>query len=315
MSFNLKLLTPQELKEELPLISPVSQFRNTIVDIINGSHNQIFVAVGPCSVHSVEGAMEYANKFHDILSEVNPLFFPILRLHLEKPRTRYGWQGFLYDEERDINESLRQGRRLMVEITKLGLPISMELLNPMLVPYFSDLISYGIIGARTVTSQLHRQLAGMLPFPIGFKNDLSGDVQPAIDAVLVGRKPQQCVNINDEGVPCSYTTAGNPLTHIILRGGSSGPNYSSECIDKCLQALKEEGLPPRAVIDCAHGNSQGDFRKQAQIFEACLHNGPEKVMGIMVESYLESGRDDLKTKNFSFTDPCLGWEATKKLLI
>lgn len=325
----MQLPTPAAIKSELPLTSPeiIASFRQEAIDILQRKTPRLALLVGPCSVHESKSALEYAEKLKKLSCEIAPLFFPIMRLFFEKPRTRVGWKGMLYDPHldgsHDIAAGIRKTRSLLLQVTALGVPCAAELLEPLALPYFDDLIVWGLIGARTSASQPHRQLASGLHFPVGFKNDCQGGFEEAISGILSSRTPHARLGIDASGHIASLPTNGNPWTHLVLRGSEKAPNYDASSIARAIQALREEHLEERLLIDCSHGNCGKNHMKQAQVFRHCveqaLHN--PSIMGLMLESHLFAGKQPFCAEEshalrygVSITDPCLGWEETEALL-
>ncbi len=322
------LPSPAQIKQEYPL--PVSDFisasRWTAQQILKRTDPRLALIVGPCSIHDPESALEYARRLNQLKPEIEKTFFPIMRVFLEKPRTRLGWKGMIYDPHldgsNDIAAGLRKSRELIIKIAELGIPCATELLEPNVIPYFDDLIVWGLIGARTSASQPHRQMASALVFPIGFKNDCHGEFDAAISGVLTSRIPHSHIGIDAAGHVAALRTSGNPFTHLVLRGSDAHPNYDPHSVEKALRALHEHRLEPRLVIDCSHGNSGKDHRRQRIAFESIIHQAAETkaIAGLMLESHLFSGKqplgEDPSLLNYgiSITDPCLGWEETETLL-
>ena len=324
----MKLSTPEEIKKELPLLSPerILEFRKTASEILNRSDPRLAAIIGPCSVHDFASALEYAKRIKEISHEFEETFFPIMRIFFEKPRTQLGWKGLLYDPHLDgsneIAVGIRKSRELILKITEIGIPCASELLEPMLVPYFDDLITWGLIGARTSASQPHRQMASGLTFPVGFKNDFTGNVETAIFGILTSRIPHSHIGIDPYGHISQMQTNGNPLSHLVLRGSENSPNYDEDSVNMALYLLAEHHLEQRVIIDCSHGNCGKNHIKQAIVFEDIMdqaQNNPA-IAGFMLESHLFSGKQALSDiENLSYgvsiTDPCIGWEETEKLLL
>lgn len=325
----MKLPSPAQIKKEYPLkdSSFLVDARKTAENILKRTDERLVVIVGPCSVHDPESALEYASRLKRLMGEIGASFFPIMRLFVEKPRTRLGWKGMLYDPHldgsNDIAMGLRKSRELFVKITEMGVPCATEMLEPILAPYFDDLITWGLIGARTSASQPHRQMASGLSFPIGFKNDCAGKLDVAIAGILASRIPHSYAGINGQGKISALKTEGNPLSHLVLRGSETGPNYDALSVRKAVQALLQQHLEPRIVVDCSHGNCGRDPRKQVDVFENVVQQASENkaIAGLMLESHLFAGKqplgEDPALLNYgvSITDPCIGWEETESLLI
>jgi 3-deoxy-7-phosphoheptulonate synthase len=324
----MKLPTPIQLKQELPLA--VSDFigasRHTASQILKRIDPRLIVIVGPCSIHDEDSALEYARRLKGLTEEISPAVFPIMRVFIEKPRTKLGWKGMLYDPHlngsNDIATGLRRSRKVIQEIAKIGVPCAIELLEPLALPYFDDLIVWGLIGARTSASQPHRQMASGVSFPVGFKNDFRGDLEVAIAAIQSARTSHSHIGINKEGEVSVIHTKGNPLTHLVLRGAEESPNYDPASVEKALKLLKSHYLEPRLLIDCSHGNCGKDHTRQRLAFESVIEQAAHNkaIVGLMLESHLFSGKqvlgEDPTQLQFgvSITDPCLGWEETESLL-
>jgi 3-deoxy-7-phosphoheptulonate synthase len=320
MSFLTPLPTPETIHSSLPLDTKgkknVSELRRTAEHIISGEDDRLIVIAGPCSIHDVDIAIEYATRFKELSNKVNERIFLIMRVFLEKPRTQFGWKGFLYDPLLDgsyeIEKGLFASRELLLKLTEMEIPIATEFLDPALTSYNEDLVTWGVIGARTSTSQIHRQMASHLPMPMGFKNETDGNLDNAICGALAARHPQASVEINAEGQICSLKTSGNPHTHLVLRGSQNAPNYDHLAISEAIHKQRLYGLNSRLMIDCAHGNSQKDPKKQQLAFCSILEQigeGNNLIMGMMLESHLQGGNA------LSITDPCLDWKTTEELIL
>ncbi|HSX26497.1 MAG TPA: 3-deoxy-7-phosphoheptulonate synthase [Chlamydiales bacterium] len=326
----MELPCPAELKEEFPLSRPAKAFiaaaRKTAENILQRKDERLAAIVGPCSIHDPESACEYAGRIKKLAQELEKSLFLVMRLFVEKPRTRLGWKGMVYDPHldgsNDIAMGLRLSRRLFVEMAERGVPCATELLEPLIVPYFDDLITWGLVGARTSASQPHRQLASGLSFPVGFKNDIHGELDVAISGIITSRLAHSHIGIDPQGKIAAVKTHGNPLTHLILRGAEQNPNYDPASVDKALRILQSQHLEPRLIIDCSHGNSAKDHRKQRLALESVTLQSLENkaIAGFMLESHLFAGKqplgDDRSLLHYgvSITDPCIGWEETELLL-
>lgn len=324
------LRSPPSLRAALPLSSAdvafIAQSREVIQAILAGKDQRLLVIVGPCSIHDTQEALLYAERLKALSEAIQDRVFIVLRAYFQKSRTAGGWQGLLADPHLDgskrMDVGLERARTLAIRLTTLRIPLGMELVDPAGLHYLGDCLSWGAIGARTVESSLHRQLASGAPFPIGFKNNTAGAIQTAIDAVAVASTPPTYIDSNAHGALCLRTTPGNPWGHIILRGGAQGPNYQEPHLQEALQGLKEEGLPLRILIDCAHGNSTKHGHCQSTVFEAALklRQRYPAIRGLMLESYLKAGKQPFPTSpeailpGLSLTDACLGWEETEGLL-
>ncbi len=324
------LLPPAILLEELPLTEEgsltVSRAREEVVRILNGLDDRLLVVVGPCSIHDPGAGIEYARRLQRVAEERRGELCIVMRVYFEKPRTTVGWKGLINDPHLDgsyaINEGLRLARRFLLQLVELGLPTGCEFLDPISPQFTSDLVSWGAIGARTTESQVHRELASGLSMPVGFKNGTDGGVQIAIDALRAAAHPHCFLGVTEQGLGAIVTTRGNPDCHVILRGGQSGPNYDALSVQKALAALRDAGLPARLMIDTSHGNSEKDYRRQplvAHDVAAQIAQGEAGIIGLMMESFLVDGRQDLVDPRRlvygqSITDPCMGWEMTGPVL-
>lgn len=324
----MQLPTPAQIKLELPLKIPekILSWRAQAIDILKRKDPRLALILGPCSIHDFVAVYEYGQRLVELKPEIEHTFFPIMRLFFEKPRTRLGWKGMLYDPHldgsNDIAAGIRKSRTLMLKMAELGIPCSAELLEPLVLPYFDDLIVWGMIGARTSASQPHRQLASGLPFPVGFKNDCRGHLDMAISGILSARIPHSHIGISPTGHIAKIQTRGNPHTHLVLRGSDTSPNYSPNEVALALKSLKSQRLEERLMIDCSHGNSGKNYEKQREVFESVMSQASSNpsLFGLMLESHLFSGKqsltEDLNHLNYgvSITDACLGWEETAALL-
>ncbi|HEU5323452.1 MAG TPA: 3-deoxy-7-phosphoheptulonate synthase [Methylomirabilota bacterium] len=324
------LLPPAILLEELPLgergSQTVSRGRQEIAAVINGRDDRLVVVVGPCSIHDPVAALDYARRLRPLADALRDDLCAVMRVYFEKPRTTVGWKGLINDPRLDgsfaINEGLRRARRLLVDLAELGVPAGCEFLDPISPQFTSDLVSWGAIGARTAESQVHRELASGLSMPVGFKNGTDGGVQIAIDAVRSSAHPHNFLGVTEQGLCAIVGTRGNPDCHVILRGGQSGPNHDALSVQKALAALRDAGLAPRLMIDTSHGNSDKDYRRQPLVageIAAQVAQGEPGIFGVMMESFLVDGRQDLADParlvyGQSVTDACMGWEMTVPVL-
>jgi 3-deoxy-7-phosphoheptulonate synthase len=284
------------------------------------------VVVGPCSIHDPAAAMDYARRLRSVADEVAEDLRIVMRVYFEKPRTTVGWKGLINDPRLDgsfsINDGLRLARRLLRDLAELGLPAGCEFLDPITPQFISDLVTWGAIGARTTESQVHRELASACSMPVGFKNGTDGGVQIAIDAVRAAAHPHRFIGVTEQGLAGIVSTRGNPDCHVILRGGASGPNHDAISVQKALAALRDAGLPPRLMIDASHGNSEKDYRRQPRVVRdvaAQIAQGEAGIVGMMMESFLVDGRQDLGDParlvyGQSITDACMGWDMTRPVL-
>src|SRR5438094_636883 len=304
----------------------VAPAREELVRILDREDDRLIVVVGPCSVHDVEAAMDYARRLATVAKELAADLRIVMRVYFEKPRTTVGWKGLINDPHLDgsfvINEGLRRARRVLLDLAEFGLPSGCEFLDPISPQFTSDLVSWGAIGARTTESQVHRELASGLSMPVGFKNGTDGGVQIAIDAVRAAAHPHQFLGVTEQGLCAIVATRGNPDCHIILRGGASGSNYDAVSVQKTAGALVDAGLAPRVMVDTSHGNSDKHYRRQpvaAHDLAEQIAHGETAIVGVMMESFLIDGRQDLKNPaalryGQSITDACMGWEMTVPVL-
>jgi len=322
------LMAPALLEEEFPLdearATLVARTRREIEAIVAGSDDRLLVVVGPCSIHDPAAAVEYAQRLREAAPHYAKELLLVMRVYFEKPRTVIGWKGLINDPFRDgsfqINAGLRLARKLMIDVTGLGLPVGTEFLDTTLGQYYADLVSWGAIGARTVESQVHRELASGLSMPVGFKNRTDGDVQVAVDAIRSARHPHWFPSLTREGAPAVMGTAGNPSSHLVLRGGSSGPNFSAAHVQAAIDQLAKNHLPPHLMVDCSHANSGKDPEKQTAVaadVAGQVAAGSHAIAAVMIESNLLGGTQDYQAKPLvhgrSITDPCLSWEKTLPL--
>lgn len=327
------IIKPTQLKTLYPTTSEdqdfIFQSRSVIENILSGKDDRIFVVVGPCSIHDPISAIEYANKLKKISEQVSENLFIVMRVYFEKPRTTVGWKGLINDPYLDDSFHLEKGlnlaRQIMLDITKLGLPIGTEALDPISPQYLSDLVSWSAIGARTTESQTHREMASGLSSPVGFKNGTDGSVDVAINAMLSSLTPHSFLGIDEKGVVSIIQTKGNKYGHVILRGGSSGTNYDSVCIKETEDSLIKANLPQNIVVDCSHGNAHKNHKLQANVLNDVIQqivNGNKSIKGVMLESHLYEGNQKLSSSNkndlqygVSITDACIGWEETETILL
>jgi 3-deoxy-7-phosphoheptulonate synthase len=321
-----ELVPPARLLEELPLgearAEAVVRGREKVVGVLDGADDRLLVVVGPCSVHDVDAALEYARRLAAKAEELSDDLLIAMRVYFEKPRTTTGWKGLINDPHLDgsgdVNAGLRIARALLLEVLDLGLPIGCEFLDPITPQYISDAVSWGAIGARTTESQIHRQLGSGLSMPIGFKNRTDGNVQVAVDAVRAAAAPHAFAGIDDSGTPAILHTTGNPDGHVILRGGRGAPNFDAAGVEDALGKLRAAGLPERVVVDASHDNSGKDPDRQVEAAAAIAEQvaaGNAAIVGVMLESFLVGGRQDLAagealTYGQSITDACIDWDRT-----
>ncbi len=326
---------PREFIYELPLtddlIRLVQKSRQEIRDVLHGRDDRLMVIVGPCSIHDPKAAMDYASRLATVKEKVKSNLLIVMRVYFEKPRTTIGWKGLINDPDIDGSFDIRRGmflaRKILVDVAKKGLPAATEFLDPITPQYISDTVSWGAIGARNTESQVHRQLASGLSMPVGFKNSTDGNVHVAADSCFTAENEHHFLSINVDGNVISAQTKGNPDCHVILRGSSSGPNYSEECVEEALNYLQSSKAGDAAqrgvVIDAAHGNCGKNVVREAQVVEELaqrIAQGEDGISGIMMESFIESGNQSpapLKDLVYgkSITDPCISWERTEELLM
>jgi 3-deoxy-7-phosphoheptulonate synthase len=325
------LVSPRTLKAELPLEDGVADTvifaRDSVRRILNGQDPRLLCIVGPCSIHDPEAALDYARRLANLQHRVEARLFMLMRVYFEKPRTVTGWKGLIndphLDDSCDMETGLRTARRLLLEINQMGLAAATEMLDPIMPQYIADLIAWSAIGARTTESQTHREMASGLSMPVGFKNSTDGNLQVAINAVESARRPHSFLGINQDGITSIVRTAGNPDTHVVLRGGKT-PNYDASSIDGCVRMLAKASLEPRVVVDCSHAQTSKDYTKQPFVLEALLdqvRRGTASIMGVMIESNLFAGNQPLSggraglKYGVSITDPCIDWSTTETCLL
>ena len=325
------ILTPIEMNISLPLNKEnersVLSHRKTLQDILNGNDKRLFIVVGPCSIHDIKAAKEYANRLKQLADEVSDKLFLIMRVYFEKPRTTTGWKGLINDphlnDSFEIAHGLKQARQLMIDLVNLGLPIATEALDPISPQYLADLVSWSAIGARTTESQTHREMASGLSSPIGFKNGTDGSLTVAIDALEAVSSPHRFLGINQQGQVAVVHTKGNHFGHVVLRGGGGKPNYNIKTIEVCENKLEGRNLSPNIVIDCSHENSDKEPKNQEKVFKYCIEQhleGRKSIVGAMLESNLEWGNqkipEDLSTLKYgiSITDACIDWKTTERII-
>jgi 3-deoxy-7-phosphoheptulonate synthase len=324
-----EVIAPSSLNFALPITDTaadtVNAGRSTVRRILAGEDPRLLVVVGPCSIHDPAAALDYARRLQAFAPTLADDLYIVMRTYFEKPRTTVGWKGLVNDPGLDgsfrINDGLHIARRLLLDLNELGMPVGTEFLDPISPQYIADLVTWGAIGARTTESQVHRELASGLSCPIGFKNGTDGSVQVAVDAVLAASHPHHFLGVTKAGGVAVIATAGNPDCHIILRGGRA-PNFDAESIADAAARMEKAGLRPRIIVDLSHGNSNKQFAKQLDAGQSIadqLVAGDCRITGVMVESFLEQGRQDPKpgvplTYGQSITDACLGWQDTERLL-
>ncbi len=325
-----ELPTPREIQREIP-VPPRTQhailrYRGAIEDILDSRDARLLLVVGPCSIHDTKAGLEYAKRLADLARAVDDEIMIVMRVYFEKPRTSIGWKGLINDPYMDdsfrIDQGLRTARSFLLSVAEMGLPAGTEALDPLTPQYIGDLVAWTAIGARTAESQTHREMASGLSTPVGFKNATDGSIDSAINAIRSALRPHHFLGVTDEGRQAVFSTNGNPYPHIVLRGGSQ-PNYSSRSIQKVEKALSTAGLPGRIMIDCSHGNSDKDPRKQGDVLRDCMtqiENGNTSILGFMLESNLSWGNQPIQRiveemeYGVSVTDACIDWETTEMLV-
>lgn len=327
------LLTPAILEEEIPLVEAasnvVAESRSAIESIIDGRDQRMFAVVGPCSIHDPVAALDYAEKLKRLSEEVADKLFLVMRVYFEKPRTTVGWKGLINDPKLDgsyqINLGLRMARKTLADVAAIGLPAGTEFLDNTLGQFFTDLISWGAIGARTAESQIHRELASGLSMPVGIKNRTDGNVQVAVDAIVAAQAKHLFPSLTKEGAPAILETTGNPYCHLVLRGGGAKPsNFDRDSVLHALDLLQTARLPGALMIDCSHGNSGKDPQRQQDVVASIVENrksGIDSIRSLMIESHLVAGRQEVGNRRIvelaygqSITDACLGFNDTAALI-
>lgn len=325
------LITPAALKEELPITEKAAKTvisgRRVIQDIISKKDSRLLVITGPCSIHDEQAALDYAEKLNRLRGRVEQTLFLVMRVYFEKPRTNVGWKGLINDPALDgtcdMMQGLRDARRILVRITEMGLPTATEMLDPITPQYIAGLVSWAAIGARTTESQTHREMASGLSMPVGFKNCTDGSLVTALNAMIAAGSPQSFLGIDPNGRTSIVKTTGNPFTHIVLRGGQR-PNYDSVSIREATRLLREKGLSEAVIVDCSHANSRKKFKEQKVVWQDVINqrvNGNHSIIGLMLESHLNEGRQDFNSDRtalsfgVSVTDACISWETTEQLIL
>lgn len=325
------VVTPTELKKELPLPESVRELvansRQTVKDILDGKDDRLFAVVGPCSIHDTELALEYGKRLKALADEVSEQVFIIMRVYFEKPRTTVGWKGLINDPHLngsfEIEDGLRKARKLLIDLSEIGLPLATEALDPISPQYLQDTITWTAIGARTTESQTHREMSSGLSSPVGFKNGTDGSLDVAVNAMKSVVSGHAFLGINPQGQVAITKTKGNQYGHVVLRGGGGKPNYDSVSIALCEQALEKAKLPTNIVVDCSHANSNKDHNVQPLVLDDIAHqikDGNRSICGVMIESNINEGNqsipDDLSQLKYgvSVTDACISWESTVKSL-
>jgi 3-deoxy-7-phosphoheptulonate synthase len=325
------LLTPATLLADLPLhesqATLVATTRDRIRDILQGRDRRLLVIVGPCSIHDVNAALEYGDKLTAVRDRLSDSLEIVMRVYFEKPRTSVGWKGLINDPHLDgsydINTGLRLARQLLLNLASMGMPAATELLDPIIPQYIADVVSWTAIGARTTESQTHRQMASGLSMPVGFKNGTDGHLDSAINAMIAAQQSHHFLGINADGLASIVATTGNPDTHLVLRGGKDGPNYSAAHIEMAAALLERKGLSPRLMVDCSHANAAKDAQRQVVVCNNIaqqVQQNSRYLAGVMIESHLKAGNQpipqDLSQLVYgqSITDPCVDFATTVDML-
>lgn len=324
------LLTPKALKAEFPLSEKlrkqIETSRKEISDIIHKRDPRKLIVIGPCSIHDPNAALEYAKRLKVLADKLSDKLYIVMRVYFEKPRTTVGWKGLINDPNLDgsfdVEKGLRVARKLLLDLAEMGLPLATEALDPISPQYLADLFSWSAIGARTTESQTHREMASGLSMAVGFKNGTDGNLGVAINAMQASAQGHSFIGINQQGQVTVLTTKGNPDGHVILRGGKT-PNFEAKYVQECEEALRKAGLPEAIMIDCSHGNSNKDYRRQPIVAEDALQQllaGNQSIIGLMIESHLFEGNQSSEQPfeqmqyGVSITDACISWETTETLL-
>jgi 3-deoxy-7-phosphoheptulonate synthase len=324
-----ELVPPSHVLRELGLTEKaaktVFEARHAVHRVLHGADDRLVVIIGPCSIHDVKAAKEYAERLKEVRSRLERDLLIIMRVYFEKPRTTVGWKGLINDPNLDgsfrINEGLRVARQLLLELNETGMPAGCEFLDMITPQYIADLVSWGAIGARTTESQVHRELASGLSCPVGYKNGTDGNIRIAVDAIRAAQAPHHFLSVTKGGHSAIVSTTGNEDCHLILRGGKQ-PNYDAANVDAAAKGMAEAGIPARIMIDFSHANSSKNPAKQVDVAQDVaqqLAAGDDRICGVMAESHLKSGRQDLMpgkalAYGVSITDGCVGWEETRGML-
>ena len=327
-----KLSTPREIAELCPLSDKdremILSFRKSVNDIIYGNDRRLLAIVGPCSIHDPKAALEYAQRLKRLSDELSRHFFIVMRTYFEKPRTNLGWKGLILDPDMDgsgdIDKGIMVARKLLIDITEIGLPVGCEVLDPIVPQYTDELMSWSSIGARTTESQTHRSLASGLSVAVGFKNSTSGDLTAAVNAAKAASNPASFIGVRRDGRLAVFRSAGNDATHLILRGGDQGPNYYEDDVEEAASAMEKAGIRASIIIDCSHQNSRKDYTRQKRVLRSVIDQvrwGESCIRGFMLESNISPGSQkipkDLGKLEYgvSVTDGCIGWEETERIVM
>jgi 3-deoxy-7-phosphoheptulonate synthase len=322
------LVTPAELKRKIPLSNTaretIFEGRKAIENILERKDHRVIVVVGPCSIHDLEAANEYAVKLKKLADKVSDTLLVVMRVYFEKPRTTVGWKGLINDPYMNDSFKITDGRKLLHDVLEIGLPTATEALDPISPQYMQDLIAWSAIGARTTESQTHREMASGLSSSVGFKNGTDGSLTVAINALQSVASPHRFLGINSDGRVSIITTKGNPYAHVVLRGGNGKPNYDSVSVSICEQELQAAGIAANIMVDCSHANSNKDHNLQPLVLDNVANQileGNKSIVGVMIESHLKGGNQKLSSNpdemeyGISVTDACIDWETTEKSLV
>ncbi len=327
----LPLRTPRYLRSILPLTDELSEHiaasRQVIMNVLDGKDKRFLMIIGPCSIHDVDAAMEYAKRLKKLSEQYKETIYFVMRAYIEKPRSTIGWKGLINDPSmdgtHDIDNGLYLARKVLIDINSLGLATCTEMLDPVGQQFTSDIISWAAIGARTVESQTHREMVSGSSMPVGFKNSTDGSIDIAISAMKSAAHPHSFIGINEDGIASIVRTKGNPYTHIVLRGGEDRPNFDRVSVEQVISLLENENLRSKIIIDCSHGNSFKDHTKQPLVLKDVLRqqlDGDTNIVGIMIESNLREGNQKIPENlndleyGISVTDKCVGWETTVEMV-
>jgi 3-deoxy-7-phosphoheptulonate synthase len=325
------LVTPVQMKRTIPAdaaaLETIASGREAIAAVLEGRDARFLIICGPCSIHDTDAAADYAARLSALAAELSDRLVVVMRTYFEKPRTTTGWKGLINDPRldgsNDIATGLRTAREMLMTVADLGLPTATEVLDPIVPQYISDLVAWASVGARTTESQTHREMASGLSMPVGFKNSTDGNTQVAMNAMLSSQSPHHFLGIDEHGCTCIVETKGNPHGHLILRGGSNGPNYDAASVSAAAAMLEKAGLPARILVDCSHANTSKKPENQPIVLREVVRQraeGQRALKGAMLESHLVGGRQELladraaMTYGQSITDGCLGWQETEAAL-
>lgn len=326
-----QLIAPIVLMEQLPMSRQaadlISKSRKQCEEILSGQNDRVLAVVGPCSIHDIKAAKEYAERLKELQAKVEDDVLLVMRVYFEKPRTTVGWKGLindpLMDESYQINKGLTIARKLLLDLADMGVPSGTEFLDTISPQYIADAVAWGAIGARTTESQIHRELASGLSMPVGFKNGTGGNFQIAIDAIMAAQQPHRFLSVTKSGDSAIVATKGNESCHIILRGGKTGPNFDAKSVAEVRSALEAKGLDPCIMLDCSHANSEKDYRNQPKVCKNIadqIGDGDTSIRALMIESHLnegnQKGSSDLDSLEYgvSITDSCVNWETTVEMI-